>query len=195
MASRPEFGLSDRIRGFRLKRSAVAFRLIPREEKFYADFTPWRDKLVDGAAQLVRMLASEPPDWEVARDIRTIEQGCDTIAHEIFQRLNRTFVTPDRPRGHPRAGDLARRRDGRHRRGGHRHPPLPRGASAVRRPRAGARHRPVDEHGPQGRPGARGEEGRARAGSRGQPPRERGRPRPRRGADATCSTKRRIRSP
>src|SRR6185436_19894204 len=85
---------SDRIRGFRLKRSAVAFHLLPREEKFYAEFTALADQLVEGAAQLARMLASEPPDWEVARDIRTIEQGCDNTAHEIFQRLNSTFVTP-----------------------------------------------------------------------------------------------------
>jgi uncharacterized protein len=72
----------------------VAFRLIPREEKFYTDFTALADQLVRGAAELAQMLASEPPDWEAARAIRTIEQGCDTIAHEIFQRLNSTFVTP-----------------------------------------------------------------------------------------------------
>jgi uncharacterized protein Yka (UPF0111/DUF47 family) len=72
----------------------VAFHLLPREEKFYAEFTALADQLVEGSAQLARMLASEPPDWEVARDIRTIEQGCDNTAHEIFQRLNSTFVTP-----------------------------------------------------------------------------------------------------
>ena len=70
------------------------FRLIPRDEKFYGKFIALADQLVEGAVQLARMLASEPPDWEVARTIRTIEQGCDTIAHEIFQRLNSTFVTP-----------------------------------------------------------------------------------------------------
>ena len=72
----------------------MAFHLLPREEKFYAEFTALADQLVEGSAQLARMLASEPPDWEVARDIRTIEQGCDNTAHEIFQRLNSTFVTP-----------------------------------------------------------------------------------------------------
>jgi predicted phosphate transport protein (TIGR00153 family) len=72
----------------------VAFHLLPREEKFYTDFTALADQLVKGSERLAQMLASEPPDWEVARDIRTIEQGCDNIAHEIFQRLNSTFVTP-----------------------------------------------------------------------------------------------------
>lgn len=70
------------------------FRLIPREEKFYADFTALADQLVRAAAQLERMVASETPDWDAAQAIREIEHDCDTIAHEIFQRLNRTFVTP-----------------------------------------------------------------------------------------------------
>jgi uncharacterized protein len=70
------------------------FRLIPREEKFYSDFIALADQLVNGATLLDRMLASETPDWEVAHAIQHVEHGCDTIAHEIFQRLNRTFVTP-----------------------------------------------------------------------------------------------------
>jgi predicted phosphate transport protein (TIGR00153 family) len=70
------------------------FRLIPREEKFYADFIALADHLVSGATQLERMLASETPDWDAAGAIQAIEHDCDTIAHEIFQRLNRTFVTP-----------------------------------------------------------------------------------------------------
>ncbi len=72
----------------------MAFRLIPREEKFYTDFVALADQLVSGAAQLDRMLASETPNWEAAEAIQQIEHQCDTIAHEIFQRLNRTFVTP-----------------------------------------------------------------------------------------------------
>ena len=70
------------------------FRLIPREEKFYDDFIALADQLVNGAAQLEQMVASDTPDLEAARAIQQIEHGCDTIAHEIFQRLNRTFVTP-----------------------------------------------------------------------------------------------------
>ena len=72
----------------------MAFRLIPREEKFYDDFIALAEQLVVGASHLDRMLATETPQWEVAADIQRVEQGCDTIAHEIFQRLNRTFVTP-----------------------------------------------------------------------------------------------------
>ena len=70
------------------------FRLIPREEKFYADFIALADQLVTGAGLLERMLASDPPDWSLAHQIQDVEHDCDTITHEIIQRLNRTFVTP-----------------------------------------------------------------------------------------------------
>src|SRR4051812_7590285 len=47
-----------------------------------------------GARLLEEMLSSEPPGWESATAIQDVEHRCDTITHEIFQRLNRTFVTP-----------------------------------------------------------------------------------------------------
>jgi predicted phosphate transport protein (TIGR00153 family) len=72
----------------------MAFRLIPREEKFFDDFVALADQLVLGASHLDRMLATDTPQWDAAADIQKVEQDCDTIAHEIFQRLNRTFVTP-----------------------------------------------------------------------------------------------------
>ena len=70
------------------------FRLIPREEKFYADFIALADELVVGAQLLEALIAPEPPDFAKAEEIRAVEERCDTISHEIFQRLNRTFVTP-----------------------------------------------------------------------------------------------------
>jgi predicted phosphate transport protein (TIGR00153 family) len=70
------------------------FRLIPREEKFYSDFTALADQLVTGASLLERMLASDPPDWSLAEEIHRVENECDSITHEVIQRLNRTFVTP-----------------------------------------------------------------------------------------------------
>jgi uncharacterized protein len=72
----------------------VRFRLIPREEKFYADFIALADELIAGARLLEEMLSTEPPGWESAARIKEVEHRCDTITHEIFQRLNRTFVTP-----------------------------------------------------------------------------------------------------
>jgi len=72
----------------------VRLRLIPREEKFFADFTALADRIVSGATLLERMLASDPPHWDTALQIKQIEHECDSLTHGIIQRLNRTFVTP-----------------------------------------------------------------------------------------------------
>ena len=72
----------------------MAFRLIPREEKFYADFLNMADELQRGARLLEEMLAGEQPVWDKADEIKEVEHKCDFLTHEIIQRLNRTFVTP-----------------------------------------------------------------------------------------------------
>lgn len=72
----------------------MAFRLIPREEKFYDDFQALADELQRGAALLEEMLAAPTPLWHKAEEIKEVEHKCDFLTHEIIQRLNRTFVTP-----------------------------------------------------------------------------------------------------
>jgi uncharacterized protein len=70
------------------------FRLIPREEKFYADFVAMADQLRYGARLLEEMFATDPPLADKAHEIREVEHKCDFLTHEIIQRLNQTFVTP-----------------------------------------------------------------------------------------------------
>jgi predicted phosphate transport protein (TIGR00153 family) len=72
----------------------VAFRLIPREERFYQDFQALADELKRGASLLEEMLAPDRPAWDKAEEIKEVEHKCDFLTHEIIQRLNRTFVTP-----------------------------------------------------------------------------------------------------
>ena len=72
----------------------MAFRLLPREEKFYTDFQALANELKRGAATLEQMVAPDQPIWEKADEIKEIEHACDFLTHEIIQRLNRTFVTP-----------------------------------------------------------------------------------------------------
>ena len=72
----------------------MAFRLIPREEKFYADFLAMADELQKGARLLEAMVASDHPVWDKADEIKEVEHKCDFLTHELIQRLNRTFVTP-----------------------------------------------------------------------------------------------------
>ena len=69
-------------------------RLIPREEKFFHDFVILAERIVSGATLLERMLASDPPAWDTALQIKQIEHECDALTHNIIQRLNKTFVTP-----------------------------------------------------------------------------------------------------
>jgi uncharacterized protein len=72
----------------------VAFRLIPKEERFYDDFVALAEEIRHGAAILEEMLAPDQPLWDKADEIKEIEHKCDFLTHEIIQRLHRTFVTP-----------------------------------------------------------------------------------------------------
>ena len=72
----------------------MAFRLIPREEKFYDDFAALAEQIRHGARLLESMLAPERPIWDKADEIKEVEHKCDFLTHEVIQRLNRTFVTP-----------------------------------------------------------------------------------------------------
>jgi uncharacterized protein len=85
----------------------VAFRLIPREMRFYDDFIALGEQIRGGAALLAEMLAPERPMWEKADAIKEVEHTCDNLTHEIIQRLHRTFVTPlDREDIHTLASSL-----------------------------------------------------------------------------------------
>ncbi len=70
------------------------FRLIPREEKFFADFAALGSELRKGATLLEEMLAPDHPLWERADAIKEVEHRCDALASDVLQRLYRTFVTP-----------------------------------------------------------------------------------------------------
>src|ERR1043165_1244218 len=72
----------------------VAFRLIPKEERFYDDFTAMAEQIKHGAQLLDEMMAPDRPTWDKADEIKEVENKCDFLTHEIIQRLNRTFVTP-----------------------------------------------------------------------------------------------------
>ena len=72
----------------------MAFRLIPREERFYDDFVALARQIRIGAGLLDDMLVPDRPIWDKADEIKEVEHKCDFLTHEIIQRLHRTFVTP-----------------------------------------------------------------------------------------------------
>jgi hypothetical protein len=72
----------------------MAFRLIPREDRFFDDFVTLAEQIRRGAGILEEMLAPDHPIWDKADEVKEVEHKCDFITHEIIQRLHRTFVTP-----------------------------------------------------------------------------------------------------
>ncbi|MEO6437248.1 MAG: DUF47 family protein [Tepidisphaeraceae bacterium] len=72
----------------------MAFRLIPKEEKFFDDFVAITEQIRRGAGMLEEMLAPEQPLWDKADEIKEVEHRCDTLTHGVMQRLHKTFVTP-----------------------------------------------------------------------------------------------------
>lgn len=72
----------------------MRFRFLPREEKFYTDFLAMADQLTIGAKLLADLLATDPPVYDKAAEIKVIENKCDFLTHQVIQRLHRTFVTP-----------------------------------------------------------------------------------------------------
>lgn len=70
-------------------------RLLPREEKFYALFIR-QVELITSASQLLLegTRAGNSRLAEVAKDIIDLEHKADEVIHEIFTRLNQTFITP-----------------------------------------------------------------------------------------------------
>jgi predicted phosphate transport protein (TIGR00153 family) len=72
----------------------LAFRLIPKEEKFFEDFVEMAEQIHRGAVLLEQMLAPQQPLWDKADEIKEVEHKCDFLTHEVIQRLHKTFVTP-----------------------------------------------------------------------------------------------------
>lgn len=70
------------------------FSLLPKDGRFFDDFIAIGREVQAGARLLVKMLATEPPDWSIADDLKRLEHNCDQLAHDSLRRLNQTFVTP-----------------------------------------------------------------------------------------------------
>ena len=70
-------------------------RFLPREEKFYHLFEQQIQKICE-AAEILYDGASKggPRLKEAAEEIRTLETQADALIHEVFTRLNQTFITP-----------------------------------------------------------------------------------------------------
>lgn len=70
------------------------FRLIPKEQKFFALFEQ-QAQLVLKACQVLHEAVNDFPNLpEHAKRLERIEHDADQVTHEIMAKLNSTFITP-----------------------------------------------------------------------------------------------------
>jgi len=72
----------------------VNFRLFPRDEDFFALFAKQGALVREGCEQLHEMLTRFDDLEERAKRLKDVEHRGDLVTHEIFERLNKTFITP-----------------------------------------------------------------------------------------------------
>lgn len=70
------------------------FGLIPKEEKFFVMFKDMALIIVDGAKLLKGMLDDFNNPAEQYQKIKDTEHRGDLQTHEIFRKLNKSFITP-----------------------------------------------------------------------------------------------------
>ena len=76
----------------------MAFRLLPRDERFYELFTRISTVTVTAAGHLAELFRrTDDERWQLVEAIKGLEHEADDITHEIVTRLDRTFITPFDP--------------------------------------------------------------------------------------------------
>jgi hypothetical protein len=72
----------------------VKFLLFPRDEDFFTLFVRQGKLVSQGCITLHEMVTHYDARDEYARKLKEVEHQGDLVTHEVFERLNRTFVTP-----------------------------------------------------------------------------------------------------
>jgi predicted phosphate transport protein (TIGR00153 family) len=73
-------------------------RLLPREEKFYHLFAKQVEIISEAARLLLEGVSSGNSRLtRAAEEISILEHNGDEVIHEVFRRLNQTFITPIDP--------------------------------------------------------------------------------------------------
>lgn len=73
----------------------MAFRLLPREDEYFALFTQMAKKIQEASAILVEMLAAPDDQFDsYSKKIKAVEHECDELAHSVSLKLNKSFITP-----------------------------------------------------------------------------------------------------
>jgi hypothetical protein len=76
----------------------MAFRLLPRDERFFDLFTALATTSVNAAQVLTDLFRRQDNDrWQLVEVIKGLEHDADEVTHAIVTRLDRTFITPFDP--------------------------------------------------------------------------------------------------
>ncbi len=83
------------------------FRLIPREEKFFELFDQQAAHNVEAVKVFIELIANWNRESPLFHRLQDIEHEADITTHEVYDKLNRTFITPfDREDIHELASEL-----------------------------------------------------------------------------------------
>jgi len=75
----------------------MAISLLPKEKRFFELFARQADLLARTAERFQAMMTDYGKAEDYALEIRELEHQGDQVTHEIFERLNKSFVTPFDP--------------------------------------------------------------------------------------------------
>ena len=67
---------------------------LPREEKFFVLFNRQTAKAVEAAKMFRELIETYTDVPEKAKRIKELEHEADLIAHEVMDKLNKSFITP-----------------------------------------------------------------------------------------------------
>jgi predicted phosphate transport protein (TIGR00153 family) len=70
------------------------FSLFPKEEDFFLLFHRQAELVREACSQLHEMMEKFDRLEERAKALKEVEHRADLVTHEVFERLNRTFITP-----------------------------------------------------------------------------------------------------
>lgn len=69
-------------------------RLLPRDVSFFDYFEEQGKKTVEGCRAFLSLSEDFGNAAAMARDIKAIEEQCDSITHRVVESLHKTFITP-----------------------------------------------------------------------------------------------------
>lgn len=68
--------------------------LIPQDKVFFELFEQLAGTVVEAADKLEQMISKKADPATIYKDIKGLEHKGDSITHQIYEHLNRTFITP-----------------------------------------------------------------------------------------------------